>query len=461
MPLAGKRSAADDRVPRLGPGVDPTALPLSPSEGYLLSRIDGRTPWRVLREIGGLAPDEVDRCLERWLAERVLVVDGAGAGARAPAPGRAHGARPPAPPRTDTAPPPLRPAAPPEAPTSPAPDPAALAALGIPAVDEALDLPVAVQEKLRGLAARLDAPYHEILGVPPDADRKTLKRAYFALSKQLHPDRYFRKRLGAFQPHLERVYKKVVEAYELLSDPMARAEIEKSLATAASASAAATGTAPPAAERPAAAAPLPAQAATKRRPHVFSIPERVRKERRQRAKRLFEAGMAAFAHGRWVEAAGGVRLAIAFDPWNAAYKERFAEVQGRAHQERARQLVKEAETALELRDYPAALRAFEEALAYRPGDGDLLRRAARLALLAGGDLRQAKEWALEAIELDGRDPAARKLLGQIYKAAGLEANARREFELAVQLDPKDDEARSELRGLGGARAALRWLGGKR
>lgn len=77
MALAGKSSAKGERVPRLGPGVDPTALPLTPAEGYLLSRVDGRTPWRVLREIGGLSPAEVDRCLERWLADAVLVVDGA------------------------------------------------------------------------------------------------------------------------------------------------------------------------------------------------------------------------------------------------------------------------------------------------------------------------------------------------------------------------------------------------
>lgn len=431
MALAGKSSTAGDRIPRLGPGVDAAALPLTPAEGYLLSRVDGRTPWRVLREIGGLAPDQVDRCLERWLAEGVLAVEGAGGGRR-------EAPRVQTPPRTE----------------APAPPRAPVAGIVLPAVDESLDLARAVQEQVLALAARLDAPYHEILGVGPDADRKALKRAYFALSKQLHPDRYFRKNLGPFQPHLERVFKKVVEAYELLSDPMARAEIEKSLAAAA----------PPAVDReapPAAVAEGPAKPLPARRPHVFSIAERVRKERRQRAKRLFEAAMAAFAGQRWVEAAGGVRLAIAFDPWNAVYKERFAEVQARAHEERSRQLLKSAENALELRDYPAALRAFEEALAYRPGDVELLRRAARLALLSGGDLRQAKEWALEAVELDGRDAGGHKLLGQIYKAAGLEANARRELELALQLDPQDDEARTELRGAGGARAALRWLGGKR
>ena len=454
---AGERGAAGERVPRLGPGVDPTALALTPAEGYLLSRIDGRTPWRVLREIGGLPPREIDRCLERWIAERVLVVDGVRS-ARADDAAGPHRADPP--PQTSTRPAAQRPAGAP----APASATAAAAASGL-RVDPSLDLPVAVQERVLQLVARLDAPYHEILGVPPDADRKALKRAYFALSKEFHPDRYFRKNLGPFQGELERVFKKIVEAYELLSDPMARAEIEKSLASMAPPAAQASGAAaePPSAGAGATQPPAapPAQPTVRRRPHVFSIAERVRKERRQRAKRLFEAGMAAFANGRWLEAAGSVRLAIAFDPWNAVYKEQFAEVQARAHQERAKQLLKEADSALELRDYPAALRAFEEALHYRPGDVELLRRAARLALQAGGDLHQAKEWALAAVELDGRDAGGHKLLALIYKAAGLAANARREFELAAQLDPEDKEVRAELRRLGSGMAGLRWLGGKR
>jgi curved DNA-binding protein CbpA len=435
-------AATDERVPRLGPGVDPTALPLTPVEGFLLSRVDGRTPWHVLRVMGGLAPDDVDRHLERWLADGVLVVEGASGAAGAAAAGGT--------PSETFVPPPRPPAAPP--------------GVSLPEVDPSLQLPVDVQRKVLDLALRLDAPYHEILGVDPEADRKALKRAYFALSKQLHPDRYFRKELGMFGPQLHRVYKKIVEAYELLSDPMARAEIARSLAAATPEGVGAervAAEAPPAPEAPPAAA-SPKRPAAPRRPHVFSVATRVMRERRQRAKRFFEAGMAAFANERWLEAAGSVRLAIAFDPWNAIYKEQFAEVQQRAHAERAKQLVKDADSALELRDYAAALRAFEEALNYRPGDLELLRRSARLALHTGNDLHRAKEWATEAVELAPGDGGAHRLLGQIYKAAGLEANARRELETALNLDPKDDEARTELRALGGGtRSALRWLGGRR
>jgi Flp pilus assembly protein TadD len=41
----------------------------------------------------------------------------------------------------------------------------------------------------------------------------------------------------------------------------------------------------------------------------------------------------------------------------------------------------------------------------------------------------------------------RRTLGQIFKAAGLKSNARRELETALKLDPKDAEARAELKSL--------------
>jgi curved DNA-binding protein CbpA len=445
MALAQPHDAAAERVPRVPAGIDPTALSLTPAEGYLLSRIDGRTSWRELRQIGGASAAEVDRCLERWLADGVVELAG-GAGPRRVEP---RPAAPDAPP-----PPPVAEAVPPAA---------ATAALGAarPVLDPALDLPAALQQKLIDLYARLDAPYHEILGVPADADRKALKRAYFALSKEFHPDRYFRKQLGGFQQPLERVFRKIVEAYELLSDPTARAEIERSLAAANPQ--AEPAAAPRAASTPAESIPqaAPAPPRAPRRRHVFTLAERMRKERKQRAKRLFEAGMAAFAAERWLEAAGGVRLAIAFDPWNAAYKEQFADVQRKAHDETARKLIREAENALDLRDFPTAVRAFEEALQYRPGDVALLRRAAQLAVQTGGDLHQAKEWALEAVELEPGDAGGHRLLGQVYQAAGLAANARRELEAALQLDPGNDEVRAELRELSGGSSPLRWLGGKR
>jgi len=163
------------------PDVDPTRLVLTPAEGYLLSRIDGATSWVHLRAIGGIAPGEVDRCLERWLAEGVVVLN-SGNGRVTPAP-------------------PPRPAPPPPS----EPYGAAFVTLSDD-IDPSLEIPVDVQQRIFEFEARLDRPYHEILGVAADADRKVLRKAYFALSKELHPDRFFRRNVGPFGKRLERIF---------------------------------------------------------------------------------------------------------------------------------------------------------------------------------------------------------------------------------------------------------------
>jgi hypothetical protein len=58
-----------------------------------------------------------------------------------------------------------------------------------------------------------------LLGVPPGADAKVLKRAYFKLSKDIHPDRYYGKQLGSFADRLTMVFEAVSRTYARLTSP--------------------------------------------------------------------------------------------------------------------------------------------------------------------------------------------------------------------------------------------------
>jgi curved DNA-binding protein CbpA len=416
-------NAGADRLPRLAPGCDPASLSLTPSEGYLLSRIDGLTSIALLRQMGALPPADVDRCIARWEKEGVIVFGGRSSEMARPAP------------------PPPKPAA-----AKPAKPPSE-------GIDPSLDLSVEMQERVIEFETKLALPYHELLGVPRDADVKTIKSAYFGLSKQFHPDRYFRRNLGPYAIRVENIFKKVLEAYELLSDPATRAEVQNQQA--------APPTPPPPAASQAAAAGSPADAASAKAAadaaaasrklrelrHSLGKNRGVLDERKRKAKTFFEAGMAAFKKERWLEAAGSVRLALAFDPDNEVFKSEFADVQRKAHEERARVLLKEADGCYELGDYKEALRAYEEALHYRPFDAELAYKTARLSWKLGADLRKAKEYAMAACELVPDNGTYHRVLGQIYKAAGLAANAKRELQHALRLDSSDAEAKQELKSL--------------
>jgi curved DNA-binding protein CbpA len=89
---------------------------------------------------------------------------------------------------------------------------------------QALDEPaeLSLDERLRILAMARLADGRDpwaLLGVERNADAKALKRAYFKLSKEIHPDRYYGKQLGSFDKLLATVFEAVSRAYAKLTSP--------------------------------------------------------------------------------------------------------------------------------------------------------------------------------------------------------------------------------------------------
>lgn len=64
---------------------------------------------------------------------------------------------------------------------------------------------------------------HAILGVDPDVNKRALKRAYFKMSKEFHPDRYYGKKTGSFGEWLSAIFEAANQAFEVLSNPSATA----------------------------------------------------------------------------------------------------------------------------------------------------------------------------------------------------------------------------------------------
>lgn len=413
------------RIPRLAPGWEERGKALSPAEGFLLSRIDGHTSWALLRQIGGLPPEEVDHTLEAWVSAGLVVVDAAELAT------------------DDQADPPGGSSA-----SAAAPEPEEAA------IDPSLELDPDLQRRILALELRLDdAGYHELLGVDRGADARAIKLAYFRLSKEYHPDRYFRRKIGDFDKRLDRIFKRVVEAYELLSDPTTRAEIERTMPPPPPRAAPEEGAYREAgAGRSDALEPPPQAPGGYRKPsrmenlerlrRRFKIPKKILAERQFKARQFFQAAQVAAHQKSWLEAAASARLAIAFDPWNRSYKEGFANIQSEVHKVRADDLVERAEQAPG-RD---ALRLLEEALHYRPSDGALNLRVARLALEAG-EVERALEYAADACDLAPDDVASHVTLCRALRRSGRTAEAREALGRAAHLEPKNPDVLAEDRFL--------------
>ncbi|MBW1842907.1 MAG: DnaJ domain-containing protein [Deltaproteobacteria bacterium] len=387
----------------------------------MLSRIDGHTSWTLLRQIGGLAPEDVDRCIERWMSEGVVEIDESkSASAEVPATVEE--------PKVDAEP---------------------VDYMSDPRIDTALDITPELQAQILEFSASLDKPYFELLDIPRDADAKQIKRAYFSLSKVYHPDRYFRANLGDYTVRLEQIFRKLVEAYELLSDPNTRAEIERTM-----------GVMPEPEPEPVAeesetdAAPerkLPPRKLTKRqtlerlRRH-FRLPPQILAERKLKASHFFDAAMVAAKRERWQEAAPSLRLAIAFDPWNDEYRKSFSNILSRNYEQRAIKLLDEADGPVDPGDKSEALRLLEEVLIHRPADPDVNHRAALLALDIH-ELERATEYAEAACELCPESAGNCVTLARVLRADGRREKAKTVLTEAARIDPGNEEVQAELQKL--------------
>lgn len=262
-------------------------LPLTPVEGYVLSQIDDHTAVADLGLVVGLPAEELDRILCR-LADLGLIQLGA-TQPLAPGgpPGRPRGEKPeaatsaaaaslPNPPRDSphqgggpdgpgaassparspavrpaVAPPPPRPSSrPPTSDRPPGPPPrgrpssseppraagTASADVKPPSADPssaAGEWGVLTPEERRRIETFLvraeSSDFYKLLGVSRRADRAEIRSAYFGLAKEFHPDAYYGREIGEARHRLERIFRQITRAYEVLSRTKSRREYDEYL----------------------------------------------------------------------------------------------------------------------------------------------------------------------------------------------------------------------------------------
>lgn len=256
------RAGLGDRDRILAPSSDPLLrfqkIQLSPTDGFVLSRVDGSLSAHEVAQMIPLPAEDIERSLLGLLCTGVIE--------HAPLPSRGHKARPaaaqaPAQPPAPRAPLPApgpatepRPAAAPRRPPAPpapaAPPPPA------PAGPSLAERRREIEETLAGLKAK---NHFEVLGIPRASNEGQVKEAYFRLARRFHPDATRQDpALADLHAALETIFIRVGEAYEVLRDARRRSAYESDLAARAPRGGVPPTGAAPAPEPVAAAAPDPA-----------------------------------------------------------------------------------------------------------------------------------------------------------------------------------------------------------
>jgi DnaJ domain len=194
-------------IPRRGslPLNDPR---IGPEEGFVLSRIDGRTS---LQEVCMLVPfeEQVAMVILRKLWE-IGAIEVPGVARVLPK------QQPPAPPPSPSIRPMSMPVPVPPAPPKENANPNELSAEEVRRVDEVF--------------ASLDKKdAFELLELEREAEPKDIKRAYFKLSKEFHPDRFYVKADAEEKRKLTAIFTAVKSAFEILSDEKRRIAYLESL----------------------------------------------------------------------------------------------------------------------------------------------------------------------------------------------------------------------------------------
>jgi tetratricopeptide (TPR) repeat protein len=190
---------------------------LSPTDGYVLSRVDGVMTAREIVEMIPLPQAEVEKSLYGLLCTGIVEF---------------------APPTTRSASQPRRDAAagvpgasaPP--PPRPAPNPAVQEAEARRKDEDAKRKEIEhrrqeILEAFDGLKAK---NHFEVLGIPRASSEAQVKEAYFQLAKRFHPDTHHDPAMDDLGPKLEAVFIRLGQAYEVLRNPRTRGPYEADLA---------------------------------------------------------------------------------------------------------------------------------------------------------------------------------------------------------------------------------------
>ncbi|NPC86723.1 J domain-containing protein, partial [Pyxidicoccus fallax] len=91
------------------------------------------------------------------------------------------------------------------------------------AMAEEVDLEPERKKEVIELERSLDSMDHfAVLGLKPGAPAADVKQAYYNASRRFHPDRYFGKNLGSFRARMERIFRRLTDAHNVLTQPERR-----------------------------------------------------------------------------------------------------------------------------------------------------------------------------------------------------------------------------------------------
>lgn len=307
---------------------------------------------------------------------------------------------------------------------------------------EKVDIPEDRQKEILAIEAKLSANHFEILGVPAGAPNEQVRDAFHALSRKFHPDRFHGRQLGSFKARIDTIFKRLVEANNVLTDPEKRQAYLDSNPFVRAAIRAATGT--NAAHQP---APAPKSAEdeardAERRARLARHPylAKVSKVQEQLIRAKAHVAKQEYSHAFTV-----LNLATQIDPQNAEVKTLLADVRKKAEMLRSETDYKRGLDALDQGNEELAIQAFRAAVGASAANHVAAFKLATMLEANGADPKEISSFAQKAVEAAPDKVEYRVLLGRMLEAGGLKQLAKKHFEEALRLGPDHPDVKKHVK----------------
>jgi tetratricopeptide (TPR) repeat protein len=326
--------------------------------------------------------------------------------------------------------------------------------------------------------------FYELFDIPREHDRNELRQAYYALSRQWHPDRFYRQDLEGREELLEQVFAGINLAYRTLDDPEERTKYDRELILRGLAKGAPRKPPPPRSKRRSGpvevgadegaddthtvhvdvgrkvkATSEPAEGATKKKRKkrkkkkesstpppagVLGLKKQLIK-RLRKAKTYYEAGQADLEANNVLKAASSFYLASQYDPRNDGYKAAYEEANGKARSVQAQQFVGMARSAEDYGSHREAIVYYQKAVELDPPDGIAFYRLGRLLRRLDATDRAALDNLRTAVAKTKNKVDYRVALAECFEDHSMKLNAHREYKAALELDPGNETAKTGLK----------------
>lgn len=162
-------------------------------------------------------------------------------------------------------------------------------------------------------------------------------------------------------------------------------------------------------------------------------------------RKYVTAAEEAQARNDLVSAANAFRVAASLAPKDEKLQQRAEDAQTAADTLLADTYAKQAHYEEKNGQWTEAARSWQRVVKGRPKDAHAHERAANAMVKAGGDLHEASRLAQQACAMKPDNHHYRVTLANVYLAAGLALNARRELETAAQRAPHDGTIQEMLK----------------